>query len=85
MVRNEHERPGNPLAALVNGRAWTAGEPLGRLVAGALLAEERQGRHRYVRLADPRSPAWYAARTTSPSRTPTWKSGATRIQDLSLQ
>lgn len=53
--------------ALLDGRAWTAGE-LGRhagvarstatehlnlLVAGGLLAEERQGRHRYVRLADP--------------------------------
>ncbi|NDZ67907.1 ArsR/SmtB family transcription factor [Streptomyces cyaneofuscatus] len=52
--------------ALLDGRAWTAGElaryasvapstaseHLGRLVAGGLLAEERQGRHRYVRLAD---------------------------------
>ncbi|MGP4010009.1 ArsR/SmtB family transcription factor [Streptomyces sp. 4N124] len=55
------------LLALLDGRAWTAGElarhagvaastlseHLGRLVAGGLLAEERQGRHRYVRLADP--------------------------------
>ncbi|QEU84911.1 ArsR/SmtB family transcription factor [Streptomyces viridosporus] len=54
------------LLALLDGRAWTAGElarhagvaastlseHLGRLVAGGLLAEERQGRHRYVRLAD---------------------------------
>lgn len=54
--------------ALLDGRAWTAGElaryasvapstaseHLGRLVAGGLLAEERQGRHRYVRLADER-------------------------------
>ncbi|KOV70148.1 ArsR/SmtB family transcription factor [Streptomyces sp. MMG1121] len=53
------------LLALLDGRAWTAGElarhagvaastlseHLGRLVAGGLLAEERQGRHRYVRLA----------------------------------
>ncbi|HEY9374160.1 winged helix-turn-helix domain-containing protein [Streptomyces sp.] len=53
--------------ALLDGRAWTAGElarhagvaastaseHLGRLVAGGVLAEERQGRHRYVRLADP--------------------------------
>ncbi len=53
--------------ALLDGRAWTAGElarharvapstateHLTRLVAGGLLAEERQGRHRYVRLADP--------------------------------
>lgn len=51
--------------ALLDGRAWTAGElarhasvapstaseHLGKLVAGGLLTEERQGRHRYVRLA----------------------------------
>ncbi|WP_406201723.1 winged helix-turn-helix domain-containing protein [Kitasatospora sp. NBC_01560] len=51
--------------ALLDGRAWTAGElarhagvapstaseHLSRLIAGGLLAEERQGRHRYVRLA----------------------------------
>ncbi|MGW0614851.1 ArsR/SmtB family transcription factor [Streptomyces sp. NPDC002788] len=56
------------LLALLDGRAWTASElarhagvaastlseHLGRLVAGGLLAEERQGRHRYVRLADAR-------------------------------
>lgn len=54
------------LLALLDGRAWTAGElarhagvaastlseHLGKLVAGGLLTEERQGRHRYVRLAD---------------------------------
>lgn len=54
--------------ALLDRRAWTAGElarltgiaastasaHLDRLVAGGLLAEERQGRHRYVRLADGR-------------------------------
>ncbi|NML54496.1 helix-turn-helix transcriptional regulator [Streptomyces sp. R302] len=53
--------------ALLDGRAWTAGElarharvapstateHLGKLVAGGVLAEERQGRHRYVRLAGP--------------------------------
>jgi DNA-binding transcriptional ArsR family regulator len=53
--------------ALLDGRAWTAGElarragvaastaseHLGKLVEGGLLSEERQGRHRYVRLADP--------------------------------
>lgn len=53
--------------ALLDGRAWTAGElartggvarstaseHLDRLVAEGLLTEERQGRHRYVRLADP--------------------------------
>ncbi|OUD01705.1 transcriptional regulator [Streptomyces swartbergensis] len=52
---------------LLDGRAWTASEVarlagvapstatshLNRLVAGGLLAEERRGRHRYVRLADP--------------------------------
>ncbi|MGH3716160.1 MAG: ArsR/SmtB family transcription factor [Micromonosporaceae bacterium] len=51
--------------ALLDRRAWTAGElarltgiaastmsaHLDRLVAGELLVEERQGRHRYVRLA----------------------------------
>lgn len=56
------------LLALLDGRAWTAGElarhagvaastlseHLGKLVASGLLAEERQGRHRYVRLADAR-------------------------------
>jgi len=56
------------LLALLDGRAWTGGElarhagvaastlseHLGKLVAGGLLAEERQGRHRYVRLADAR-------------------------------
>lgn len=53
--------------ALLDGRAWTAGELAGlagvapstasehlnRLIAGGLLAEQRQGRHRYVRLASP--------------------------------
>lgn len=53
--------------ALLDGRAWTAGElarhsgvspstateHLHRLVAGGLLIERRQGRHRYVQLADP--------------------------------
>lgn len=53
--------------ALLDGRAWTATElarlagvvpstatsHLNRLVAGGLLAEERRGRNRYVRLADP--------------------------------
>ncbi len=52
--------------ALLDGRAWTAGElarhagvaastatgHLNLLVAGGLLAQERQGRHRYIRLAD---------------------------------
>lgn len=52
--------------ALLDGRAWTAAElarhagvapstatgQLNLLVAGGLLAEERQGRHRYLRLAN---------------------------------
>ncbi|MEU6776145.1 winged helix-turn-helix domain-containing protein [Streptomyces sp. NPDC046759] len=56
------------LLALLDGRAWTAGEParhariaastlgehLGKPVAGGLLTEERQGRHHYVRLAGAR-------------------------------
>ncbi|MEV5313140.1 helix-turn-helix domain-containing protein [Streptomyces sp. NPDC052610] len=54
--------------ALLDGRAWTATElarlagaapstatsHLNRLVAGGLLTETRQGRHRHVRLADTR-------------------------------
>ncbi|MFJ4877697.1 ArsR/SmtB family transcription factor [Streptomyces sp. NPDC088745] len=54
------------LLSLLDGRAWTASElarqagvaastaseHLGRLVGAGLLAEERQGRHRYVRLAN---------------------------------
>ncbi|MEW1891336.1 MULTISPECIES: winged helix-turn-helix domain-containing protein [unclassified Streptomyces] len=57
--------------ALLDGRAWTSGElarhvgvsastaseQLSRLVSGGLLAEERQGRHRYVRLAGPEAAA----------------------------
>ncbi len=53
--------------ALLDGRAWTSGElakhagvgkstaseHLSLLVDGGLLSEERQGRHRYVRLASP--------------------------------
>lgn len=53
--------------ALIDGRAWTAGElarhagvapstasaHLDRLVAAGLLVTERQGRHRYLRLAGP--------------------------------
>lgn len=53
--------------AMLDGRAWTASElarqagvaastateHLNALVRGGLLAEERQGRHRYVRLAGP--------------------------------
>lgn len=53
--------------ALLDGRAWTAGElarqtkvapstateHLNRLLTGGLLIERRQGRHRYVQLANP--------------------------------
>ena len=53
--------------ALLDGRAWTAGElaahagvapstaseHLRRLIDGGLLVDRRQGRHRYVQLADP--------------------------------
>jgi len=55
--------------ALLDGRAWTAGELAGhagvapatatehlhKLVAAGVLSEQRQGRHRYVRLADART------------------------------
>jgi DNA-binding transcriptional ArsR family regulator len=57
--------------ALLDGRAWTAGElareakvavstaseQLDRLVGGGLLTEHRQGRHRYLRLAGPETAA----------------------------
>jgi len=57
----------NMLTALLGGRALTAGElahqagitpqtassHLSRLQAGGLIEQERQGRHRYYRLADP--------------------------------
>ena len=53
--------------ALIDGRAWTAGElaqqagigrstaseHLSQLVAAGILAQEHQGRHRYLRLASP--------------------------------
>ncbi|MEU1077214.1 MULTISPECIES: winged helix-turn-helix domain-containing protein [unclassified Streptomyces] len=71
--------------ALLDGRAWTAGElarhakvapstaseHLGKLVAGGLLREERQGRHRYVCLADAGTAHLVeelAARTAAPDR-----------------
>ncbi len=57
--------------ALLDGRAWTAGElarhagvrpstaseQLSRLIEGGVLTQERQGRHRYVRLAGPEAAA----------------------------
>ncbi|WP_316528450.1 ArsR/SmtB family transcription factor [Kitasatospora brasiliensis] len=74
--------------ALLDGRAWTAielarhvgvaastaTEHLNLLVAGGLLAQERQGRHRYVRLAGPDTAALVeglaamAPRTVAPPR-----------------
>ncbi|MEE1752486.1 ArsR/SmtB family transcription factor [Streptomyces sp. SP18CS02] len=79
--------------ALLDGRAWTAGElarharvapstaseHLGRLVAGGVLAEERQGRHRYVRLADAQTAQLIedlAARTAPPEPVPVRSLGA---------
>jgi DNA-binding transcriptional ArsR family regulator len=72
--------------AMLDGRAWTVGElarqagvapstaseHLTRLIAGGLIAEERQGRHRYVRLANPTAAgliedlASYAPSTSTP-------------------
>ncbi|MFB8772631.1 ArsR/SmtB family transcription factor [Streptomyces broussonetiae] len=78
------------LLALLDGRAWTAGElarharvapstlseHLGKLISGGLLTEERQGRHRYVRLAGARVAqlveelaAQVAPESVAPSRT----------------
>jgi DNA-binding transcriptional ArsR family regulator len=74
--------------ALLDGRAWTASElarmagvapstateHLNLLVSGGLLAQERQGRHRYVRLAGPDTAALIenlaamAPRRTTPPR-----------------
>jgi DNA-binding transcriptional ArsR family regulator len=62
-----HETRAAMCLALLDGRAWTARElaahanvapstateHLHRLVEGGLLVERRQGRHRYVELADP--------------------------------
>lgn len=76
---------------LLDGRAWTAGElakatgvgaataseHLDRLVSGGLLAEERQGRHRYVRLAGPEAAALVEqlAAASGPVPAPTGYSG----------
>lgn len=62
-----HESRAAMCLALLDGRAWTAQElaahvnvapstateHLNRLVAGGLLVERREGRHRFVQLADP--------------------------------
>lgn len=85
--------------ALLDGRAWTAGElarhagvaastateHLHQLVSGGLLTEERQGRHRYVRLAGDETAdlierlALLAPASTAPPRT---LSAATRDRAL---
>ncbi|MGP4114727.1 ArsR/SmtB family transcription factor [Streptomyces sp. 4N509B] len=85
--------------ALLDGRAWTAGElarhagvrpstaseQLSRLVAAGVLAEERQGRHRYVRLAGPEVAALvealtsYAAPSHAPEARPRGLRASTRL------
>jgi DNA-binding transcriptional ArsR family regulator len=77
--------------ALLDGRAWTAGElakaagvavstaseHLDRLVGGGLLVEHRQGRHRYLRLAGPETAAVLeAVAATGPHREPAPRSMA---------
>ncbi|MEV4755128.1 winged helix-turn-helix domain-containing protein [Micromonospora sp. NPDC049559] len=71
--------------ALLDGRAWTVGElarharvavstaseHADRLVAGGLLAQHRQGRHRYLRLADPETAALIEAVTAAAGPRPT--------------
>ena len=73
--------------ALLDGRAWTAGElarasgvapstmsaHLDLLVEGGLLTQERQGRHRYLRLADARTATLVEglAAHTAPAPVPT--------------
>ncbi|MDH2392718.1 winged helix-turn-helix domain-containing protein [Streptomyces sp. HNM0663] len=70
--------------ALLDGRAWTAGElaryagvrpstaseQLSRLIEGGVLTEERQGRHRYVRLAGPEAAALVEALASYAPDTP---------------
>jgi DNA-binding transcriptional ArsR family regulator len=83
--------------ALLDGRAWTAGElarkagvapstateHVNHLVAGGLLVDERQGRHRYVRLADARAAqlieelAAFAIPVGTPPPAPTTLRGST--------
>ncbi|MDP9868413.1 MULTISPECIES: ArsR/SmtB family transcription factor [Streptosporangium] len=82
--------------ALLDGRAWTAGElarhagvaastaseHLSQLVEGGLLAEERQGRHRYLRLAGPQVAQLiedltaHAERAESAARPPTLRAAS---------
>jgi DNA-binding transcriptional ArsR family regulator len=85
--------------ALLDGRAWTAAELAGHagvapstatehlnlLVAGGLLTQERQGRHRYLRLADPETAELIeslAARVPPPAAARRGLSAACRDQAL---
>lgn len=78
--------------ALLDDRAWTAGElarhagvsrstateHINRLVDGDLLADQRQGRHRYVRLANWRVARWIeflASQMDSPRESTQTQSG----------
>lgn len=88
--------------ALLDGRAWTptelarhagvavstASEHLDRLLAGGLLTEHRQGRHRYVALASPEVAALIEAMTgaSAPRRAspPAGLSAAHRRHNLAL-
>ncbi|MFI0794791.1 ArsR/SmtB family transcription factor [Micromonospora rubida] len=79
---------------LLDGRAWTVGElarharvspstaseHLTRLIAGGLLAENRQGRHRYVRLANPTAAALIEDLASYSPLTPTPKNLRESIQ-----
>ena len=85
--------------ALLDGRAWTVGElarharvalstaneHADRLVAGGLLVQHRQGRHRYLQLTDPNIAVLIEAMTSAagvPSP-PVWSlSGARRRRAL---
>jgi DNA-binding transcriptional ArsR family regulator len=86
--------------ALLDGRAWTvnelaahagvaastASEHVSLLVGGGILAEERQGRHRYVRIAGTDTAQLIETLTSSAGRRPmpvTSLSGASRRRALS--
>lgn len=85
--------------ALIDGRAWTVGELAAHadvarstasehataLVETGLLAEERQGRHRYLRLADPDIAALVEDLTATvgrPARPPSSLRGVRAARDL---
>ncbi|NJQ14890.1 ArsR/SmtB family transcription factor [Streptomyces bohaiensis] len=85
--------------ALLDGRAWTAGElarhagvapstaseHLHLLVDGGLLVEERQGRHRYVRLAGPHvAELVESLAALAPGRDPTPRSLSARGRQQAL-